>query len=289
MGGIDERYILEAMPEKLKPQKQKYIKYAAIAACFIIIIAIPYYSIVLRGANAEMSSPAPNKDNMQDMLRMLDFGNAYYEIVDDRTTLERIGLPQEITPDMLGRQVSALEETVADFEYKESTAETDCALYEYSAAPLKSVYILRDGEKLNFAVFCNYHVQNNESLPLKDAFEIYGVSGADDIEAFWKADQNYNRISERFTEKSSVEALYRELTVLEASSFDEFHGSVFAPDFSNESYVAFADSGSYRITFRAHGMNFSFRIYSEYGWVYCPQTLSYYKISQPLADILNQI
>ena len=289
MGGIDEKYILEAMPEKLKPKKQKYMKYAAIAACFIIILAIPYYSIVLRGAKAEMSAPEPNKNNMQDMLRMLDFGNAYYEIVDDRTMLERFGLPQEITPDMLGKRVSTLEETVEDFEYKESTAETDCALYEYSAAPFKSVYILRDGEKLNFAVFCNYHVSQNESMPLKDAFKIYGVSGADDIEAFWKADRNYNRISERFTEKSSLEALYNELTALEAFSFDEFHGSVFAPDFSDESYTAFADSEAYRITFRAHGINFSFKIHSEYGWVYCSQTLSYYKISQPLADILNRI
>ncbi len=283
IGEIDEKFVCEAMPRRFKPKKQKYLRYAAIAACFFIIIAVPYYQIVLKGASSEGSPP----DNAIDKIKVIDFGNSYYEIVEDAVMLERIGLTSEITPDMLSNRIGYLEETVPGFEFIESTAETNFELFEYAKAPFESVYILRNGENLNFAVFCNYHVPQNSALDITDAFAVNGVESPEDIEAYWKTDNDYNRISSEITDLAAVEAFYTEIIALPKYSFDEFHNEAFGPDFSDDEYVTFANSEQYRLSFRAHRLNFTFDVYAESGWIYSRQTLTYYKISDSLAEMLN--
>lgn len=283
IGGIDEKFIEEATPKKAMDPKRKWLRYGIVAACFLIVLAIPYYNIVLKGASAEMTG-----NNNPDVLKMVDYNNAYYEICEDKKFLERNGLPEEVTPDVIGAHVAYLIEINENTYYEEIRTESGCELFEYAPQPCEGVYILRDGENYHFILFCNYHVPSGSSLPLEEAFGIYGVDSADDIAAVYQTFDDQVKIGREILDKAKIQSIYAELLSLEASSFDEYYQEFFGEENSGGRHAEFADGYSYWLTFKTKGgVVFRFKLYEEFGWLYSTQTMTYYRVTDSLLTELS--
>jgi len=80
-----------------------------------------------------------------------------------------------------------------------SAEETNTELLEYAPANQKAVRIFRDGDKYYSAVFCNYLIDDTESLPFDEVFKVYGISKAEDIKSIVsvKTDNEYINVDNR--------------------------------------------------------------------------------------------
>ena len=53
--------------------------------------------------------------------------------------------------------------------------------FEYRPAPYKAVRILKEGNNYYYAWFCNYLIGQDKSMPIKNAFDVFGIDDASDI------------------------------------------------------------------------------------------------------------
>lgn len=144
MSGIDPQFILEAAPAEsaAKPKAGRRTNRAAMAACLCVAFvgAILFYT-------AGQTSPAEEQTSACYALNV-SYQGAVYEVVSEAETLERCGLPTELTSELAGELLGYLEEDGdKDGGYHLSEGVTENAIYEYAPQPNDDVYLLLlDGE-----------------------------------------------------------------------------------------------------------------------------------------------
>jgi hypothetical protein len=169
IGEIDDNYINDAHLTAKKKSRPVWVKWGALAACLclMLVASMPFVS---------------NIHQQKDPVEPIDvvvFNGAYYEILDkdNAKILKEYNLPKEITSDMVGDFVGA--------SLDDTGNETKRFMHEYvpySDAEQKAVYVLKEGEKYSFALFCNYIYKNDsEHTEASEMFALYGVDNAEDI------------------------------------------------------------------------------------------------------------
>ena len=294
IANINSKYIDEATmysgAAAIAPKKVWY-KWVAVAACFVLLfsIGIPF---------AKDLFVSPDK-NILDSVMFIEYENAYLEIVENNPeTIRKHGLEKEITENIIGKHIVYLQKEIPDAErsnYIVSSGETDMELLEYAPAPYKAVKIFRDGDNYYYALFSNYHVQSNESLPIKAGFEIYGIDGADDILSITPAKGNgtWKASGKTITDKAVIAAFFSEISMLPAFSFDDYHDIVYADalkevegtgeDIGSEAYTGVAEDRKDLIIETKDGLRFAINYYPSYGWIEFPAVMSHYQMSPEMA------
>ncbi|MGI6700400.1 MAG: hypothetical protein ACOX6G_08870 [Christensenellales bacterium] len=293
---INPKYIDEATGytgvAKSTPKKVWY-KWVAVAACFALVLAIGF-------PFAKDLFISPDQKDIVDAVVLIEYDDSYLEVIEDAKTIKKLGMPSEITDDIIGNHIVFLQKSSPDAEYSNyvvADETTNIELFEYKPAPYKAVRILRDGDKYYYAWFCNYLVENNESLPIQTAFDVYGIDDATDIVSITpvKSDNYWKANGKAITDTTIISEFYTEISKLSDFSFDEYHELVFADDLKkaedegggdigSELYSRVADDRKDILIETKDGLRFTIQYYPSYGWINITKTLSYYQMSPEIKE-----
>lgn len=273
--------------------KRVWYKWVAAAACFALVLAIGFPF-----AKDLLISP-DQKDTVEPII-MVEYDNSYLEVIEDSKSIKKFGLEKEITEEIIGSHIVYLKKAVPEAEYSNyivSNEKTNMELFEYAPAPYKAVRILRDGDKYYYAWFCNYLVEDNESMPIQNAFEVFGIDEASDIISITpiKSDNTWKANGKAITDSAIISEFYTDITKLTAYSFDEYHELVFADDLKeaedagggdigSEVYARVADDRKDIVIETKDGLRFTVQYYPSYGWIHITKTLSYYQMSPEIEE-----
>lgn len=288
---IDEATGYEGMAKNTT--KKVWYKWMAVAACFALVLAISF-------PFAKNLFVSPDHKDIADSVMLIEYDEAYLEIIEDPNSIKKFGLEKEITEDMIGNHIIYLKKDVPEAErcnYIVSDEKTNIELLAYAPAPFKAVRIFRDGEKYYYALFCNYIIETNESLPIQDAFAVYGINEAEDIVSITsvESDNTWKANGEAITDGAAISGFFREIAVLPAFCFDDYHDLVYADELKNlegkdggdigsEAYTRVADDRKDIIIETKDGLRFEIHYYPSYGWVNVTQTMSYYQMSSEISE-----
>lgn len=292
---INPKYIDEATGYNGKVkflQKKSWYKWALAAACFALLLAvsIPF---------ARDLFISQDDKTIIDSVMLIEYEDAYLEVIEDITRAEKFGLEKEITEDIIGKHIVYLQKKAPEAErsdYIVADGKTDIELLEYSPAPYKAVRIFRDGDKYYYALFCNYLIETNESLPIQDAFEVYGIDDASDIVsiASVKSDNTWKPNKKAITDSAVISGFFNEISKLPAFCFDDYHDLVFADelkklegtggDIGSEAYTRVADDSRDIVIETKEGLRFVINYYPSYGWIDVSATMSYYQMSPEISE-----
>ena len=284
LGGIDAAYIDES---KDTVQNRKTLRISrwlpALAACAALILMIPVVGNIFRGKGG---TDGPS-DSLEDV-RSLEYNGAYYEATDIPEVLTRYGIPKKLGPGLAGEHVSYLIPN-GTAGYLESADKTDIELLTYAASPCRGVYIVRDYDHYYAAIFCNFILISDEaSVELSELYKAYGVSGAEDIISITETDWHRGEAKGRsVTDRTALKDFYSMTCSLMPESIGEFQAEVFdgIPEEEQQSkHTSFAnDCRMIRIE-TASGLRFYIEVYPEFGWLYGPGTLSYFRTTPEFLD-----
>lgn len=282
IGDTDDNLITEAKAQK-KTKKNTWIKWVATVACFALVVAA---GIPLINNFAQRF----DKDTT-DLILLIEYDNAYYEVIENNPKfLERKGIKTDISNDVAGSHITYLKKEKPEAEHSDyivSVEETDIELLEYAPVNQKAVRILRDGDKYYAAVFCNYLINDTESLPFDEVFKVYGISKAEDIKSIVsvKTDNEYKANGNAVTDSELINSFYNEIITLEKYGEDEFDKTQFTYEEENkadEYHGQFADDRNDIMIETADGLRFVISYYPTYDWVNASLTQTYYKLSPVL-------
>lgn len=296
IGNINPKYIDEATGytsvAKTTPKKVWY-KWVAVAACFALVLAIGF-------PFAKDLFISPDQKDIVDAVVLIEYDDSYLEVIEDAKTIKKFGLPSEITEDIIGNHIVFLQKAVPEAEYSNyvvADETTNIELFEYKPAPYKAVRILKDGETYYYAWFCNYLVENDESLSIQTAFNVYGIDEATDIVSITpvKSDNYWTANGKAITDSTTISDFYTEISKLSAFSFDEYHEIVFANDLEkaedegggdigSELYSRVEDDRKDIVIETKDGLRFAIQYYPSYGWINITKTLSYYQMSLEIEE-----
>ncbi len=285
IANINPKYIDEATEFKGRTApspKTVWHKWVAAAACFALLLGIGI-SLV------KDLIISPDQKDIVDSFMLIDYENAYLEIIENSKIIKKYGLEKEITEEKIGGHIAYLQKEMPEAErsnYIVANGETNIELLEYAPAPYKAVRIFRDGDKYYYALFCNYHVKTNESLPVKDALEVYGIAGAYDIVSITpvKSDNSWKTDGKVITDRTVISEFFNELSALPAFCFDDYHDKVFAGDIGSEAYTRVADDRKDVIIETKDGLRFNVGYYPSYGWISISATMTYYQMSPEITE-----
>ena len=293
---INPKYIDEATEYTgavISTPKKVWYKWVAVAACFALVLAIGFPFA------KDLFISFDQKDTVEPII-MVEYDNAYLEVISDSKSIKKLGLKKEISEDIIGNHIVYLKKAVPGAEYSNyivSDEATNIELLEYSPAPYKAVQILRDGDNLYYACFCNYLVEDNESMPIQNAFDVFGIDEASDIISITpiKTDNTWKANGKVITDKTVISNFYIEISKLTAYSFDEYHEIVFADDLKkaedagggdigSEAYTQVADDLREIVIETKEGLRFKIGYYPSYGWINVSKTMSYYQMSPEIKE-----
>lgn len=293
---INPKYIDEATEYtgvvKTTPKKVWY-KWVAIAACFALVLAIGF-------PFAKDLFISPDQKDTVDAVALIEYDDSYLEVIEDAKRIKKFGLPSEITKDLIGNHNVFLQKVIPETKYSDyvvSDTMTNIELFEYKPAPYKAVRILKDGNNYYYAIFCNYLVKSNESLPVQTAFDVFGIDEPIDIISITpvKVDNTWKANGKAITDSAIISEFYTEISKLTAYSFDEYHEMTFAEklkkyedegngDIGSEAYTQVADDLREIMIETKEGLRFTIHYYPSYGWINIVQTMSYYQMSPEISE-----
>ncbi len=293
---INPKYIDEATEYTgavKSTSKKVWYKWVAAAACFALVLAIGF-------PFAKDLFISPDQKDIVDAVILIEYDDSYLEVIEDTKTIKKFGLPNEITEDIIGNHIVFLQKAVLEAEYSNyvvADATTTIELFEYKPAPYKAVRILKDGDTYYYAWFCNYLVENNESLPIQSAFDVYGIDDATDIISITpvKSDNYWKANGKAIVDATTISDFYTKISKLSDFSFDEYHDLVFADDLKkaedagggdigSEVYTRVADDRKDILIETKDGLRFTIQYYPSYGWINITKTLSYYQMSPEITE-----
>lgn len=289
---------LEYIEEALGFQKEQrstfktWYKAGMVAACVALVIAI--------GALITGKVMLANDDKTAvDSVILIEYDNAYFEVIEDAKAISRYGLPRQITADMVGKHISYLkkeEPNAVRCNYISSDTQTEDELLEYVPATHKAVRIFKNGDRYYYALFCNYLIKSSESLSITEGFKVYGIDKAEDIIGIIpvKGDNSWSTTGTEITDRESIAEFFEMVNGLTAYSFDEYHESFFADevkkyevsggDIGSEAYERIANDRKGIVIKTKEGLLFDIYYYPSYGWISLSETMSYYKLSSKLTE-----
>lgn len=284
---VNPEYV-EAADKVPNRKKNLWVKWVAMAAC-LALIAVAGFPIV---SNFTQSS---DKD-IVDSILLVEYNNAYYEVIEnDPQFLERKGIETDISGELAGKHITYLKKDskAERSNYVVSGEKSDIELLEYAPANQKAVKILRDGDKYYAVVFCNYLIEDTESLPFDEVFKVYGITKAEDIKSIVsvKTDNEYKANGTAITEQDSIASFYNEIIRLEQYSEDEFDKVQFTytdESKADEYHSQFADDRNDFMIETVDGLKLIISYFPTFDWVSGSLTQTYYKLSPTLETWIEE-
>lgn len=292
---INPKYIDEAATYEYKTKnrtRKLWYRLAAVAACIALVLALSIWF-----AGDLFLKPADK--TIIDAVTIIEYEGAYFEVIEDSQIIEKLGLEKEITENIIGNHITYLQKKVPNIEHSDyivADIETDAELFEYSPAPYKAVKIFKNGEKYYFAIFCNFLIKTNESLPIQYAFEVYGIYESSQIARITpvKNDNSWKPDGKVITDSAVISDFFSKISVLTAFCFDDYHSLIFADELKNlektggdigsEAYARIADDRKDILIETKDGLHFSIQYYPFYGWINIRNTQSYYQMSPEMSE-----
>ena len=289
LGDMDDTFIMEARKGTVYHAPKGNMLRGIAAACALVLVSVGAVWGIRTwsgtGADAVGTDTLPLlswKGNTGEFVTrpVVTYGGAYYEILNmgDKASPDRYGLPDKITSDMVGEQMTEVRADSGDV----------FTLYQYTAyadVNQMAVYIAsRDGagekgkKTYSFALFCNY-LRENTALydTAQKMFGIIGVYGADDITRVEIGDSVLDS-------QEDIRRFYDLLCTSDAMGEDGYQDNVFfkMPEKAQQALaIELADTAmEMRITtahgFRACGLTYEPKI-QYVGWA-----CNHYRLSEPL-------
>lgn len=196
-----------------KPKKTVYMKWAAMVACFaLLLIVVPYTSHFF---NEQDKSPYPVEI-------VLNFNDKMYSLVntDKSPAYENYNLEKQITPDMLGEHLSEMTVQIDNDGNKDTFK-----LYRYNNAPITEYnWFPRIIAESSDGVY--YHaligsVFNEEKQTAAEVLTVYGLLSARDIVSI------ENKQGKKITDKNFIEEFYNGLFTKEYGGNDFIQKNVY--------------------------------------------------------------
>lgn len=287
LAGIDDDLIQTVDALRTKKRRPVWLKWGALAACLCLLVTIAVPVIRYKGG---FGSQAPD-DDIVGQMALLYYQGALYECCTNPNALKRLGLPSEITADHAGNHVANIEKG-GNLDYQECVEQTDKELFEYTPAPSRAVYILRDGDTYMAVVFCRTYFPDdpNAYSELTEIYRFYNIKSSDDIASIAQVDWNRDKITGAdVTDCDAIAGFYAmttDITSFISMDNDAFQDRVFGdvPEENvQEAYNAFADDMKMLRIETDEGLRFFISVYPSYGYIYCGQAMAYYQITPELA------
>lgn len=281
LGNIGESYVDEAVNYTAKKKSNAWLKWGAIAACFVFAFAFIFPLIQIT------QDKLPTED-----MQIIEFNNSYYEVCDNKNILERYGVKRKITETDAGEFITYLtkKNPGGKSEYIATTEKTDIVLYSYSVVPCEAVYVICDNEKYNAVLFCNYVLSDVENAPLEQFYKLYNINSGADVSSISVVDNNANKkvVGTTLVDNNAISDFYMLSLNLQDYNFSDYHEMNYGQIKTEEELVqAYEKTSNNKITLRIETVN-GLRFYFEYdelgGWVYCSGTQRYYQVTHECAE-----
>ena len=279
--------ILERSEMQKKKVTFRWVKWGAVVACLCLVVGV-LVSMVTAIFNAK--GGYSSQDNVPVVPALLYFQGALYECCDWKEGLERVGLPTEITAEMVGEHVAYIEKG-GIVDYEESAKQTDKELFQYAPAPTRAVYILRDGEKYMAVLFCRTYFPDdvNAYCDLAEVYRFFDISEASDIASIAQTDWNKGKvIGTEITDADRIEEFYTittDITTFISLDNDAFQNIVFdgiPEEKQEEAYNTFADDLQVIRVETKNGFHFYLQYYPQYGYIYSGHAMAYHQVTPEL-------
>lgn len=273
LGNADSSFIEKVNMLRTKRRKNIWIKYAAIAACFCLVVGL-----IVPAAFDVFSHKGGMKDEAFAAVT-LEHSGYIYEVVDNPVILQRYGLHEKITADLAGEHIAYLKSDGIGYEC--TPIETDIEMYDYAPCPGMAAYVIRDGDEWSAALFSNFYMfDGNTHVEFTELYRVYGVTESCDIASVTELDWHYNPISSPVTDTEQISEFYNITTNLMCYGREDFDKIQFG-DISEGSQAAshreFADDMRLLQIETKDGLKFFINVYLSYDWIYGVGAMSYYR------------
>ena len=281
LGNIGENYVDEAVNYTAKKKGNAWLKWGAIAACFVFVFAFIFPLIQIT------QDKLPTED-----MQIIEFNNSYYEVCDNKNILERYGIKRKITKTDAGEFITYLtkKNPGGKSEYIATTEKTDIVLYSYSIVSCEAVYVICDNDKYNAVLFCNYVLDNAENAPLEQFYKLYNINSGADISSISVVDNNANKkvVGTTLVDNNTISDFYMLSLNLQGYNFSDYHEMNYGQIKTEEELVqAYKKTANNKIALMIETVS-GLRFYLEYdklgGWVYCNGTQRYYQVTHECAE-----
>ena len=281
LGNIGDNYVDEAITYTTKKRAKPWLKWGAIAACFLFVITLTLPAMHL------WQDKLPTED-----MQLIEYNNSYYEVCDDKTVLKKFGIEKSITADSAGEIITYLtkKNPGGKSEYVATEEKTNIILFSYAKTPCDAVYVICDNDKYDAVLFCNYLMPDTDSVSMDQIYNIYGIRKGADISSISVVDNRTGKkvIGPTLTDAKIICDFYASSLNLVDYNFSDYHeinyGHIKTEDELVKAYDKTADN---KITIRIE-TNDGLRFYLEYdaggGRIYSSGSMRHYKTTTEISE-----
>ena len=278
VSNIGTRHIEEAADFSVtkKVRKPVWVKWVAMAACLAVVVAVV----------VPLSQISQDKLPTED-IQMIEYNNSYYEVCEDKSVLQKLGIKTTIDEKDAGEVITCLTKKTSGgkSEYIATEENTNIVLYSYADAPCEVVYVIHDNGKYNAVVFCNFILPDTETISLD---RLYNIKNSSDISSISVVDDWYSKkvIGSTLTNASVISKFYNASLILRDYSNDDYHEKKYGHIATEEELVqAYEETADNEITIMletSDGLRFCLEYDAEGGWIYSNGTLRYYQVTDEI-------
>lgn len=285
---VDDDILERSETASRSKKKPVWLKWGVIAACLCLLLSITIPVLHHKGGLDSQDSV----DGFPAVAALLYFNGALYECCDIPEALERLGLPEEITAEMVGEHIANIE-MGGNVDYQETILETDKELFQYAPAPSRAVYVLRDGDNYMAVVFCRTYFPDDPKAycDLAEVYRFYGIEGAGDIASIAQVDWNHGKVTgAEITDANAIAEFYvltTDIINFVSMDNDAFQERVFGnvpEENTPEAHNDFADDLQVLRIETVEGLRFFVHLYPSYGYLYSSGAMAYHQITPELAE-----
>lgn len=283
LGNINEIYVKEARETKTAGKPSAWVKWGALASCLCLVVClyIPFARLTARFTQDKLPT---------DMLQIIEYNNAYYEVCDVKSVLKKLGIKENITSTDAGEFVTYLKKKTPGekSQYVVSEEISDIVLYSYTWIPCEAVYIICDNGQYDAVVFCR--ILDNDAVSLEKAYAIYNIKSASDISSISVVDSWSNKkiVGPTLTNKTVISQFYSLSLALKDYSHRDHHKMNYGHIETEEELVqAYAITAEGELTIMIEtvdGLRFCLGYDPEGGWIESSQTMRYYRVTEEMAS-----
>jgi len=307
---IREEFIEEAENYKFKKRvAYRMLKWGSLAACFCLVLLGASLtmsgafvkkgdSVMLDDNNSSMrptATPASGESPGDDLLKVLAYNGALYNVSNNLADLNAAGIPDLMTSEDCGPSLGNLKKTPNGYE--ETMHNTNIELFQYAPAYSNTaVYVIRDGEDYMAGLFSNNMPvgDENDYSPISELFRRYGVESAKQLSAVqlysgtWSNNYPVEPDMKKVTEREALDAFYTAAMSMEEECYssEERIQLELSEDPKQFASSTLQVAKSICIT-TAEGLKFYLNWSEDSGWLFSTGAKAYYRITNEMQNWLD--
>lgn len=286
IGKIDDELVYGAIEYKRAKKKNTWVKWAAMAACLCLVVAM--VPAVLHTIN-----PQNELKGLEISENFMYEGVEYYIIGDDDSP-EHYGFPAEITGELAGKQNAYLFRDENN-DLLVTDEKSDIIVFEYALAPCTAAKIIRYGDSWYSAVFvgvASSDTDTSKQLNLATLYQIYNVNSYEDIQSIRITPYESEGLDSFYTTEGRwIENFYLYTKDLISHSADEFNLLVYEDcetEEDREAVDSFFKSDFCKLNIETNsGLIMRLQLYPTTGWMRSINGHAYYMLTDDMLSWYN--